>query len=817
MTADACRESAQIIIIGGGIIGLSTAYHLGRLGCRDVLLLEANQLTSGTSWHAAGIIGPLRSSSVLTRLSLYATELLPALEGETGQSTGYRRTGGLWLAQTPDRLIELRRIADLGQIAGLSTAILTSAQCAARLPLMHTADLLGAMWVEEDGQANPVDTCVAYAKAARARGVRIREHTRVTAIRRVGTRVQAVETAAGTSIGCEILVNCAGVWAREVGRLAAVPVPVQAVEHMYVVTEPIDGLPTPCPVVRDLDSGIYIKEDAGKIVLGGFEHNAKLWRVGEHGMDAPYLTFAEDWDQFEPFMQAGLRRIPALGRVGVRHFMNGPEGFTPDTRYLMGPVPGVDNLFIAAGFNSIGIASSAGAGRALADWIVGGEAPMDLFEVDIARMDPAMAADAFLRQRTPEAVANQFDMHWPYQQPRTARDLRRSPLHQALAACGAVFGAPAGWERPLWYALAPAERTAPCSYGAQSWWPYAQREADALMNGVGLLELSPFTKIELCGPDAIRLLQRVCAGDVAGPPGTLTYTQLLNRRGGIEADVTVTRLSEESFWLTSGAATRVKDGEWLRRARSDGERVTIRDVTAEYAVIGVMGPKARRLLSRVSSANLDDAAFPFAASREIEADGARVRASRVSYVGELGWELYVPATHAESLYVTLTAAGRELGLRHVGHWCVDGCRLEKAYRHWGHDIGADDTPLEAGLAFAVALEKPGVFIGRDALLAQRARGVSRHLILFSVEGEGVLLLHDEPLWCDGRLVGHTTSGGRGFRTGLTLAFAYVSCAPGTPRSELLAKTYEISIAGKRHRATALARAPYDPDGLRLRS
>jgi heterotetrameric sarcosine oxidase gamma subunit len=810
------QDEAKVVVIGGGVIGLSTAYHLGRLGWRDVLLLERNELTSGTSWHAAGIVGPLRASMNLTKLSIYATELFPALERETGQATGYRRTGGLWLAQTLDRLVELRRIAAMGEMAGLSVAIISAAECALHLSSLRVDDLAGALWVDSDGQTNPVDTCMAYARGARQSGVRIRERAAVTAIHQAGGAVHAVEIADGAVIRCQFVVNCAGVWARQVGALAGVPVPVQAVEHMYVVTEPVTGLPTPCPIVRDLDAGIYFKEDAGRIVLGGFEPNAKLWQPASDEGDPGYLVLAEDWEQFEPFLNAGLHRLPVLQRAGIRHFMNGPEGFTPDTRQLMGEAPGLRNFFVAAGFNSIGIVSSAGAGRAIAEWIVSGEPPMDLWDVDISRMDGSAATTEFLRQRIPEAVSDQFALHWPYKQPHSGRDIRRTPLHHALAARGAVFGAPAGWERPLWYAAKDEERAGAGSYGHQPWWYCAAREAKVLADRVAVIELSPFSKFEIAGADAEAVLQRLCAADVGVAVGAVVYTQMLNRRGGIEADVTVTRLAEDRFWVVSGAATRTKDLEWLRRGVAAARRATVCDVTSSCAVIGIMGPRARELLASMSSADLGAAGFPFATSREIDVGAVIVRATRMSYVGELGWELYVPAEHAEYVHRTICAAGERFGLGHVGHLCVDACRIEKGYRHWGHDIGPDDTPLEAGLGFAVAFDKGVDFVGREALLAQRARGPARYLLQFSVVADSPLLLHDEPVYRDGQVVGRTTSGGRGFRVGRSLCFAYVGCAEGTGRQALLAGSYEIGIAGERHALMPLATAPYDPRGERLR-
>lgn len=809
-------EGADVIIVGGGIIGLSVAYHLAQLGWSNVLLLERNQLTSGTSWHAAGIVGPLRSNINLTKLAIYATELFQSLEGITGQATGYRKTGGLWLAQNADRLTELRRIAAMGEINRLHVEMLSPSATAERYPLLRIEDLAGALWVDEDGQTNPVDTCMAFAKGARQRGVRIREGVGVTLIHSRNGAVHGVETDTGETLPCKFVVNCTGVWSQKLGQKSGVSLPVQAVEHMYVVTETVPGLPNPCPIVRDLDGRIYIKEDAGKLVIGGFEPNAKIWEPDREGKDRPYLMFPEDWDQFMPFMEAGIHRIPVLEQIGIRHFMNGPEGFTPDTRQLMGEVPELRNYFVAAGFNSIGIMSSAGVGKVMAEWIIGGEAPMDLWAVDVNRHDASSASKQYLAGRVPEAVANQFEMHWPYKQMKTMRDIRISPLHQAFSEVGAVFGAPAGWERPLWFAKSPEEREVSYSYGTQGWWPYAQRESSFLEDDVAILELSPFTKLEVSGGRSEAFLQHTCANDVAVQPGRMVYTQMLNARGGIEADVTVTRIADDRFWIVSGAATRVRDFQRLRKLIDEKKGIGISDITSAYAVIAVMGPKSRALLAAISSADLSAESFPFGFSREIDIGAVVVRASRVSYVGELGWELYIPAEFAAYVHRVLISAGGDFGLGHAGHYCLDGCRLEKGFRHWGHDIGPDDTPIEAGLAFAVSMDKRD-FLGRDALQRQRDRGVSRRLILFQIENGNPLLLHDEPIYCGDKLVGLTTSGGFGPRTGLSLCLGYISTEGLASPGEVYERRYEIAIAGQRYAALPLKRPPYDPKGERMRA
>ena len=811
-------SGARIVIVGGGVIGLGVAYHLAKLGADDVLLIERNQLSSGTSWHAAGIVGPLRASVSATRLAMVADEVFPTLERETGQSTGYRRTGGFWLARTAERLVELRRIATVGKMVGLDARMVEQDEIAAVAPNLRVDDLAGALWVAEDGQANPVDLCMAYAKGAREAGVRIREGVACEAVERRNGAVRAIRSSDGSVITCETVVNCAGAWARAVGAMAGVPVPLQAVEHMYVTTEPLDDLPDPFPIVRDLDGGIYLKEDAGKLVLGGFEPKAKLWDPQGPDGDRAFLDLPEDWEQFEPFMRAGLERVPALEHAGIRHFMNGPESFTPDTRPLLGESPFLDGFYVAAGFNSTGMMSSAGAGRVMAQWIAAGEAPVDLWDMDIARFDRVANAGPFLASRVTEAVGEVFAMHWPYRQSNAGRGVRRSALHDAFAAAGAVFGAPAGWERPLWFARDESESRIRYSYGTQHWWPAAEREATAVRDGVALLELTPFTKIDVRGPDALALLQRLCTRDVDIAPDRAVYTLMLNSRGGIETDVTVTRLDECAFRIVSGAATRAKDLAWIERQRHRaGLAAEAFDATSSEVVLGIAGPRSRELLGALTPADLSNEAWPFAASRRIELGSANIRMARLGFTGELGFELYIPVESAPAVYEAIAGAGQALGLVHCGHLALDACRLEKGYRHWGHDIGAHDTPLEAGLGFAVARDKPDGFIGRDALLARRVAGIERRLLQLAVDGAHPLLLHDEPVYRHGTLVGHTTSGGRGFRTGLSLCFAYVSCEPGAAPGELLGEGYEIGIAGDRFPLCALARPAYDPHGARLRS
>jgi 4-methylaminobutanoate oxidase (formaldehyde-forming) len=587
---------------------------------------------------------------------------------------------------------------------------------------------------------------------------------------------------------------------------------------MYVVTEPMAQLPNPLPVVRDLDAGIYIKGDTGKLVLGGVERDAKLWDPTGADGDQPYLVFPEDWDQFEPFMEAGLTRVPTLAEAGIQTFMNGPESFTPDSRPLLGESPYLRGLFVAAGMNTTGMMSSAGVGKVMAEWLTAGEPPMDVWDLDIARFDHRDSRPDYLAARMREAVADTFAMHWPHKQPMTGRNLRRVPHHDDLEKAGAVFGVPAGWERPLWYACGQQQRTQTCSYGDQPWWPMAEHEVSVLQNGVVLLELTPFGKLDVTGPGALSLLQTVCANDVDAACGAAVYTQLLNDRGGIEADVTVTRFAAAQFRVTGGAGTRRRDLRWLQRCQERlGVDAVIEDKTETECVFGVMGPKARALLEDLTGADLSPAAFPFASSRVIEIAGVDLRATRLSFVGEAGWELYVGWAHAKLLYRVLVEAGKPHGLAHLGHLALDSCRMEKGYRHWGHDIGPDSTPLEAGLGFAVAWEKDTDFIGRGALMQQRESGLRQRLMMFAVQNEHPLLLHDEPVYRDGERVSSTTSGARGFRTGLSLCMAYVPCAGTETVSSLCRHTYELGVAGETFSLRPLRRPPYDPEGKRLRA
>ncbi|MEM1298762.1 MAG: FAD-dependent oxidoreductase [Pseudomonadota bacterium] len=794
---------SRTIIIGGGAIGLSVAYHLGLRGAEDVVLLERNQLTSGTSWHAAGIVGPLRATPNMTRLASHALALFPRLEAETGMSTGYRRTGGYWLARVPDRMDELRRIADLGLTQGLRPEMVPPD--AVSVPGLDRTGLIGALHVPEDGNVNPVDLCMAYARAARGHGFEIREETGVTRLLTHGARVSGVQLSDGTDVQADRVILCTGAWSRELAATAGVSLPLQAVEHMYVVTQPVPNLPAPFPVIRDLDRGIYIKGDAGKLVIGGFEPDAKCWDpYGPEG-DRPFLEMAEDWDQFGPFMEAALTLMPGLAEVGIQHFMNGPESFTADTRPLVGEAPEVDGLFVAAGMNSVGVMSSAGIGRLLADWVVDGHPATDPWEVDVARVDPLTAQPCHMADRMREAVSDLFALHWPYKQPKAGRDLRRSALHDRWAAEGAVFGLTAGWERGLWYARDEAERDLPYATGAQPWWPIARREAALMEDGAALLDLSPFTKIDVSGDGSARALNRMTTAQMDMPIGRATYTQILNDRGGIEMDVTVTRIADDRFHLTSGAATRTRDLAYLRRNLPACE---IGDVTEDHCTIGVMGQQADAILRRLSTS--EDWAAPYGTVQQADIVSVTCRATRVSFVGERGWELTMACNDAGQVFDALVSAGASP----MGHLALDGCRIEKGFKHWGNDIGPTITPLEARLGFTIDWSKE--FIGKAALAAQRAAGIRQRLILMQIEGEA-LMLHDEPVYQGDTHVGFTTSGARGPRTGLNLAFGLVQVVEGETLAETCARPLSVRVAGHDYPANPLKKPPFDPEGKRMRA
>ena len=808
---------ADIIIIGGGIVGTSVAYHLARRGVSNVVLLERRQLTCGTTWHAAGLVGQLRATLNLTRLAKYTTELYRDLEAETGQATGFRQTGSVAVAASAARLEELKRGASMARSFGLEVDILSPGEAQALWPLLSTQDLVGAVYLPKDGRTNPIDTTQALARGARSRGVRIIENCRVTGISVAQGRVSGVTSEAGP-IRAPVVVNCGGMWARDIGGWVDATVPLHAAEHFYLLTEPLAGLTPGLPVLRDADACSYFKEDTGKLLVGWFEPRAKPWGMSGIPESFSFETLPEDLAHIEPLFAAAMRRVPALEGAGVQVFFNGPESFTPDDRYLLGETPEVRGLYVAAGFNSIGIQSAGGAGKVLADWIVDGYAPMDLWDVDIRRVMPFQRNKKYLRDRTVESLGLLYAMHWPFRQSESARGVRKSALHDRLAARGACFGEVAGFERPNWFAPAGVEPQYQYSYARQNWFEYSAAEHRGVRERVGLFDQSSFAKFVLEGRDAAAVLNRICAAQVGVTPGKIVYTQWLNERGGIEADVTVTCESPERYLIVTACASQTRDLAWLRRHIPAAAHAVAVDVSAGYAVLGLMGPQSRQLLAGLTDADLASEAFPFGSSRIIDLAYARVRASRITYVGELGWELYVTSDCVQSVYEEIIGAGVGCGLVHAGYHAMNSLRMEKGYRHFGHDIGEEDTPLEAGLGFAVSFDKPGGFIGREALLAQREQGVRRRLVNFRLEASEPLLYHNEPIWRDGRIVGRLTSGMFGHTVGAPLGMGYVENEGGAVSAEWVAAgRYELEVAAVRLPAIASLRPFYDPTGLRVRA
>ncbi len=807
---------ARVIVIGGGVIGCSVAYHLAKLGWKDIVLLERKKLTCGTTWHAAGLIAQLRATANMTRLAKYSQELYGQLEHETGVSTGFMRTGSITVALTNERREELWRSASMARAFGVEIEEVSASDIAAMYPYLQTEDVVAGVYLPKDGQGDPANIAQALAKGARQRGVTIVEGAKVVGLERSDTRINALRCefqGQSHTIETEHVVNCAGMWAREVGKLAGVNVPLHACEHFYMVTEPIQGL-TRLPVLRVPDECAYYKEDAGKFLVGAFEQHAKPWGMDGIPESFEFDQLPEDLDQFEPILEKAVQRIPVLETAGVQTFFNGPESFTPDNAYLLGPDHRIENFFVAAGFNSVGIQSAGGAGMALAQWMHDGEKPFDLGDVDIARMQPFQSNRSYLFERSKESLGLLYADHFPYRQKETARGVLRSPFHSQFLEHGAVMGETAGWERANWFASSEQEREYRYSWGPQNWFLNWQDEHLAIRTNVGVYDMSSFGKILVNGRDSESLLNTVCGANLSVDPQRIVYTQFLNRNGGIEADVTVARLSEHSYLIVTPAATRHADHAWLRRNIGESD-VWLTDVTAGEAVLAVMGPNSRALLSSVSPDDFSNEAFPFGQFRQIEIGMGLARAHRLSYVGELGWEIYISAEMAGHVFETLFAAGQNLNLKLCGMHMMDSCRSEKGFRHFGHDITCEDHVLEAGLGFAVDTAKDH-FIGREAVLRKKELGLERRLLQFLLNDSSQMLYHHEPIIRDGEIVGYLSSGSYGHHLGAAVGLGYVPCKHESP-AQILASSYEIEVAGQRIPAKASIRPLYDPRAERTKA
>ena len=815
-------SKARAVIIGGGVAGCSVAYHLAKLGWKDVVLLERKQLTSGTTWHAAGLIAQLRATKNMTRLAKYSQELYGELEAETEVATGFRRCGSITVALTDERKEEIYRQASMARAFGVDVEEISAADVKERYPHLNTDDVTGAVYLDKDGQGDPANIALALAKGARKNGAQVIEGVKVTAVSKANGRVTGVSWSRDGSdeqgtIKADYVVNCAGMWAHEAGRMAGVNVPLQACEHFYIVTEAIPGL-TQLPVLRVPDECAYYKEDAGKILLGAFEPVSKPWATGQNGDrgipdDFCFDQLPEDFDHFEPILEQAMNRFPALMETGIHTFFNGPESFTPDDAYHLGEAPELQNYFVCAGFNSVGIQSSGGAGMALAHWMEHGYPPFDLSDVDIRRMQPFMGNKTYLVNRVTESLGLLYANHFPYRQMETARGVRRTPFHEHLKNEGAVFGEVAGWERANWFANPGQDAEYKYSWQRQNWFQNSAEEHRAVRENVGMYDMTSFGKIRVEGRDAEAFLNYVCGADVSGPVGKINYTQFLNDRGGIEADVTVTRLSETAYIVVTPAATVPRELSWMRKHVEDFN-VVIVDVTAGEGVLAVMGPNARNLLEKVSPHDWSNDTHPFGTAHEIELGMGLARAHRVTYVGELGWELYMSTDMAAHAFETLREAGRELNLKLCGMHMMDSLRIEKGFRHFGHDITEEDHVLEAGLGFAVKTAKEK-FIGRDAVLAKKESGLEMRMLQFKLTDPEPMLYHNEPIIRDGEIVSYVTSANYGHTLGGAIGMGYVPCKGEKP-DEVLASKYEIEIGGNRVAAEASLRPLYDPKSERVK-
>jgi len=808
-------DQADIVVIGGGIVGCSTAYHLARDHKARVLLLEQGRLTSGSTWHAAGLVGQLRSSASITQLLKYSVELYKRLDEETGLATGWKMSGCLRLACTPDRWIEYQRLATTARSFGMEMQLIGPDEVKALWPLLYTGDLIGASYLPTDGQANPADITQSLAKGARMHGVEIREGVRVTGLRLKERRITHVETTQG-AVACEKVVNCAGQWARQVGAMAGITVPLQPVKHQYVVTEKIEGLSANAATIRDPDRFIYFKEEVGGLVTGGYEQDPVPWTTGDVPDDFQFQLFDDDWDHFAQHMEQAVERVPALETAGVKQMINGPESFTPDGNFILGVAPECRNLYVGAGFNAFGIAAGGGAGWALAQWVAEDEAPLDLWTVDIRRFSRLHEDRDWVCQRTLEAYGKHYTIGFPFEEYESGRPRIVSPLYERLKAHRAVFGSKLGWERPNWFAGENEEPSDRYAMGRQNWFDAVGREHAQVREKVGIFDQSSFAKYEIAGPDALAALEYLCANRIGKSPGRLTYTQLLNHRGGIECDLTVARLAEDRFYLVTGTGFRTHDLGWIRDHLPDGLEVSLADVTEAYGTLSLMGPEARTVLARVTDTPVDNAAFPFAHVREIEVAGAPVRALRVTYCGELGWELHVPLDATGAVFDRLMEAGADCDIRPVGYRALESLRLEKGYRAWGSDITPNDSPFEAGLGWAVKLGSNIDFLGRDAAVATADAPRRKLMAAFTLEDAEVVLLGRETILRDGAVAGYLTSGGFGYTLGKPIGYGYVRNAGGVDEDYLTAGRYELVVANRKVPAELHLRPLYDPTGARVR-
>ena len=810
-------KASRAVIIGGGISGCSVAYHLAKLGWTDVVLLERKKLTSGTTWHAAGLIGQLRNSQNMTRLAKYSAELYVDLANETGIETGMKQNGSITVALTESRKEELNRQAALARAFGVEVSEIGPGEIKDQYPILDTADVLSGVFLPKDGQADPANIALALAKGARQMGVQIEEGVTVTDVDIDNDQVQGVEFSLENGekgyITSKIVINCGGMWARELAEKSGVVIPLHACEHFYIVTEPIEQLGQ-LPVLRVPDECSYYKEDAGKIMLGAFENRAKPWGMNGIPDDFCFDQLPEDLEHFEPILSLGIKRIPLLNSVGIRTFFNGPESFTPDNRYYLGESTSCTGYWLAAGYNSIGIVSSGGAGMALAKWITEGEPPFDLWEVDIRRAEPFQRNRNYLKNRVTESLGLLYADHFPYLQPETSRNIRRSPFHSYLKDLGAVFGEVAGYERANWYAFKGQKPEYEYSWGRQNWFENQQLEHQSVREDIGIFDMSSFGKIKVEGDDALVLLQYLCTAQMDVPVGKIVYTQILNSKGGIESDLTVSRLSKNSFLLVVPCATLQRDLKLLKTF-SKSKNVVVVDISASEGVLSIMGPKTRDLLAHLSPNDFSNEAHPFGTWKSIEIASGVARAHRVSYVGELGWELYISSDQCAHVFEEIWKVRDQVNFRLCGFHTLDSCRIEKAYRHFGHDITDEDNLIEAGLGFTAAMSKSD-FVGKQAILEKKASGVDRLMLQFLLNDPSKMIYHNEPIMRGQEIVGYLTSGNYGHYLGSGVGLGYVDCK-GLTKEKILNFDYFIDVAGEVTPVKVSIKPFYDPKSHRVRA
>jgi 4-methylaminobutanoate oxidase (formaldehyde-forming) len=806
---------ADVVVIGGGVIGCSTAYHLARDHKANVVVLEQNKLTSGSTWHAAGLVGQLRSSASITQVLKYSVELYKNLETETGLQTGWKMTGCLRLATNQDRWTEYKRLATTAQSFGMEMHLLSPAEVKKMWPLMETSDLVGASFLPTDGQASPSDITNSLAKGARMHGAKFIEGVRVTGFEIVDGRVTAVNTNHG-SIKCDRVVNCGGMWARQIGAMAGVSVPLQPMKHQYVITDRLEGLSPDAATIRDPDRRTYFKEEVGGLMFGGYEPDPISWTQGDVPETFEFQLFEDDWDHFEQHMKQALARIPGLGKIGIKKMINGPESFTPDGNFILGAAPELKNFYVGAGFNAFGIASGGGAGWVLADWVMKGEAPTDLWAVDIRRFSGLHKDRAWVNERTLEAYGKHYTVGFPHEEYTSGRSRIVSPLYDKLKARGACFGSKLGWERPNWFAPEGVVPRDVYTMGRQNWFHHVGNEHRTVREAAGLFDQSSFAKFELKGKDAEAALSYICANNIAKAPGKLTYTQMLNSRGGIECDLTVVRLAEDHFYIVTGTGFRTHDYHWIADHIPKGLNVKLRDVTEEFGTLVLMGPKSREIVQKITYGDFAPESFKFGDVKTVSIKGHPVRALRVTYVGELGWELHAPIHALGDVFDALMAAGEPLGLKPVGYRALESLRLEKGYRAWGSDITPNDTPFDAGLGWAVKLKSNQDFVGRAALEAKHEKPLVKMLVGFTTEREDVVLVGRETILRDGKFAGYLTSGGYGYTVMKPIGYGYVRNTAGVAEDYVMKGTYELVVAQERVKATAHLKPVYDPQNAKVK-